>query len=167
MTARDVSPIRFIPPRPATGAYNTSPDVPPIEVVDADPKLSSVPGSVDTSALAGVAPIQQAARPQPSSPVLDELIRRQDEALAAGLHAPQATTVPEEQQAPATEDLRPKRTPAQIAHAEKLAQANRERAAAKRKAKEGAAPTPEQTATPTPEKPAPAVKDSTDDEDIF
>lgn len=168
MTARDVSPIRYIPPRPTQGAYNTSPDAPPIEVVDADPKLSSVPGSVDTSELEGVAPIKQAAmRPQPSSPTLDALIRQADEELAAGLHVPQASTVTEEQQAPAVEDLKPKRTPAQIAQAKKLAEANRKRAEENRKAKEQAAPKPEQTATPKSETPAPAEKDSTSDEDIF
>ncbi|WGH21947.1 hypothetical protein SEA_TROGGLEHUMPER_65 [Rhodococcus phage Trogglehumper] len=161
MTAKDVSPVRYVPPRQMMGVSDTSINR-EIEVVDADPKYSSVPGSVDYSEIADVPSIHQAvSRPMPSNPVLDELVRRQDEALAAESHAPAPVTVEMGASTPLVEDLRPSRTPAQIAAAEKLAQTNRERAAKKRDAKAAK----EAEVTPQPEKPAPAVTEET--EEIF
>lgn len=161
MTARDVSPIRFVPARPAMGAYSSS--MPQTEPVgDVTPKLSPAPGFVDFSEPAEVVSMHQPPQPQVSNPVLDELIRRQDEELALSQKAEaQGVSVIEADQSPGVEDLRPKRTPAQIEAAEKLAQANRDRAAARRAEK--AAKT-----SPPAEKPAPAEKpDDTETEDLF
>lgn len=157
MTARDINPIRFVPARPGMGAYaNSMPHAP--EIGDADPKLPSVPGSVDFGTLSDVAPIQQAAATQTSDPLLDDLMRRQDEELAMRESAPAQTVDMTTDSTPSVEDLRPKRTPAQIASAKRLAEGSKKRAAAK---------ATEQT---EPESPAPAAttpEPDLEDEELF